>query len=71
MRRTPEQYVQDIQQCIKNDIRHTNPQIPWREIIDFRNILVHQYEEVDAQIVWDIIQIDIPILQQGISTLKL
>ncbi len=35
-------------------------QIPWAEIIGMRNRLVHGYDAVDADILWDIVQQDLP-----------
>lgn len=29
---------------------------PYRSMVRFRNIIVHEYEEVDPQIMWDILQ---------------
>lgn len=34
--------------------------IPWREIIALRNHLVHGYDRVDLDILWKIVQCDIP-----------
>ncbi len=34
--------------------------IPWSEVIGLRNRLVHGYDEVDFDILWDVIQIDLP-----------
>ncbi|MEO1353124.1 MAG: DUF86 domain-containing protein [Cyanobacteria bacterium J06635_15] len=34
--------------------------IPWKEIIGMRNILAHQYEKVDSEVVWDVVIHDIP-----------
>jgi len=34
-------------------------QIQWREIIDLRNLLIHEYFGIDTKIVWDIITTDI------------
>ena len=36
------------------------PEIPWAEIIGLRNRLVHGYDAVDLDILWDIIEIDLP-----------
>jgi uncharacterized protein with HEPN domain len=30
------------------------PDFPWRIIKDFRNVIVHEYFGVDAEMVWDI-----------------
>ena len=40
--------------------RNASPQIPWSEIIALRNRLVHGYFVVDHEILWTIIQDDIP-----------
>jgi len=34
--------------------------VPWREISDMRNFIVHSYHQVDLQIVWNTIQQDLP-----------
>jgi uncharacterized protein with HEPN domain len=36
------------------------PGIPWPEITGMRNRLVHGYDAVDLDILWDIIKIDFP-----------
>ena len=43
---------------IKNKYSH----IEWRDIKDFRNILVHEYFGVDLEFVWNAIQNDLPVL---------
>lgn len=41
--------------------------IPWRQIIDFRNRAIHNYFEVDLNIVWDTLQGDIPVLKSELK----
>jgi uncharacterized protein with HEPN domain len=36
------------------------PNIPWPAIVGLRNRLIHGYDEVDFDILWDIIQVDLP-----------
>lgn len=45
------------------------PEIEWRDIIDFRNLLVHEYFRVDLQIIWKIIETQIPDLKNQINTI--
>ena len=40
--------------------------IAWRDLKDFRNVLIHEYFGVDHQIVWNTIQNDIPLLKDVI-----
>ncbi|MEI8080203.1 MAG: HepT-like ribonuclease domain-containing protein [bacterium] len=39
-----------------------HPEIPWREIIGTRNRLIHGYDSVDHNILWDIVTADFPSL---------
>ena len=43
--------------------------VPWREITDMRNRLIHGYFSVDYEIVWKTVQEDIPALKQQILTM--
>jgi uncharacterized protein with HEPN domain len=45
---------------IPDEIRRAHPEIPWRMIIATRNRLIHAYLGIDDDIVWSIIQDDIP-----------
>ncbi len=37
-----------------SELKSVNPNIPWKEMIAVRNILVHGYMSVDLEIVWNI-----------------
>ena len=36
------------------------PLIPWREVVGMRNRLVHGYDSVDLDVLWDTIEDDLP-----------
>jgi uncharacterized protein with HEPN domain len=42
-------------------------EIQWREIIDLRNLLIHEYFGIDTKIVWDIIKTDFISLKSQIK----
>lgn len=40
--------------------RSRYPQVPWRDVADLRNRLIHGYDTIDFDILWTIIQTDFP-----------
>ena len=40
-----------------------------RRIIAFRNILIHGHDAVDDDVVWDVVQRDLPTLQKLVESL--
>lgn len=44
-------------------------QINWRQIKDFRNVIVHDYFGIDDSIVWDIIKLNMPELKDQVFDL--
>ncbi|WP_353571624.1 DUF86 domain-containing protein [Candidatus Albibeggiatoa sp. nov. BB20] len=46
------------------------PAIPWRDLSDFRNVLIHAYFGVDLQMVWQIFELDLDTLKEQIITLE-
>ena len=44
-----------------------SPQIPWAQIVGARNRLIHGYDQVNFDILWDILQLDLPPLIQALD----
>src|SRR5947209_3997408 len=40
-----------------------------RQIVSFRNILIHGYDVIDDAVVWQIVQQDLPVLQQHVQAI--
>ena len=51
------------------DIRALAPGIPWQKIVGMRNVLVHGYFEIDADVVWEAATRDVPALKPGLEQL--
>jgi uncharacterized protein with HEPN domain len=45
---------------LSQEFRQQHPEIPWREIAGMRDILVHEYDQVDLEVVWDVVQNKLP-----------
>jgi uncharacterized protein with HEPN domain len=47
-----------------------HPQIPWAQIVSLRNRLIHGYDVIDLDIVWSILNKDLPPLVQQLEQLS-
>ena len=45
---------------LPDDFIEQHPELPWREMRDIRNIVVHEYFGVDNLIVWDTVKKNLP-----------
>lgn len=64
--------IQLIGQAARNvseEVRAANPDIPWRQMIGMRNVVVHDYADVDMDLVWKTVREDLPPLVARLQTL--
>ena len=54
-------------QRISSDTRLKYPEVPWREICAFRNVVVHDYLGIELERIWDVIERDLPPLKLNIK----
>ena len=54
---------------IPQDVRNSHPTIPWRMLIATRNQLIHGYLGLDNDILWSIVQTDVPVLLHQLKLL--
>jgi len=52
---------------VPNDLQARSGSIPWAEVISLRNRLVHGYDSVDLDIVWQIVSEDLPDLVRSLE----
>ncbi len=51
------------------ETRDAHTAVPWREIIAFRNKLIHGYDTIDRDILWAILANDFPTLRTELSSI--
>ena len=54
---------------ISDPLKTSHPEIEWRRIAAFRNILFHDYLGIDLDQVWQIVQHDVPQLKRAVAAL--
>jgi uncharacterized protein with HEPN domain len=49
------------------ELRSRYSELPWAEIVGMRNILVHDYFDIDEDIVWSVVQDELPALRRSLE----
>lgn len=56
-----------IGEAVKNippNIRKSNPNIPWRNIAGMRDVVIHEYFDIDLNLAWETAKIGLPKLKR-------
>ncbi len=70
MRRAVERAIELIGEAashVSNKTRDRHPEIPWRKIVAQRHVLIHGYGDVDDDLVWNLVQTEIPQLLESLQ----
>lgn len=63
------QIIGEAAHGLSQEFRAKHPHIPWEQIIGMRHVLVHGYFEIDLDIVWAVVEKDLPPLKAGIQAI--
>ncbi len=65
------QTLAESSQRLSADIKATEPQVPWRELAGFRNVIVHGYLGLDMASIWLVVEQDLPSLALALDRMTL
>ena len=54
---------------VSAELQAAHPEIPWREMIGMRNVVVHDYADVDLALVWKTVREDLPGLIERLNAI--
>ena len=63
------QILAESTQRLSDSLNEKDPEVDWRNISSFRNVAVHEYLSIDVKRIWDIVEQDLPVLQEQIEAI--
>ena len=54
---------------VSPECRQGYPQIPWKSVAGTRDRLIHGYFDMDLDIIWEIVTVDLPPLSAALETI--
>ena len=63
------QIIGEAARALPQTVRDRAPDIPWSEMVGMRHVLVHDYFGVDTEMVWGVVERELPPLKQQIEAL--
>lgn len=54
---------------LSEDFKEINHDMPWQQAVSLRNRAAHGYTDMNADIVWDVIQRDLPELKRQVENI--
>lgn len=65
------QVMAESSQRLSDEIKKKYPDIPWNDISGFRNILVHDYMGIDLDVIWSVVEQELPGLEKILNEISL
>ena len=54
---------------VSKSLRDIHPEIPWAKIAAMRNKVIHEYFKVNLDLVWQVVETEIPVLKTQIDAI--
>ena len=61
--------ISEASRGLPDELKERRPEIPWRQVADFGNVLRHAYFALSKNAVWHIITEDLPMLRNPLDAL--
>ncbi|UZQ55800.1 DUF86 domain-containing protein [Trichothermofontia sichuanensis B231] len=52
--------IREATKHLSDEFRERYPAIPWRQMAGLRDVVIHDYDELDFDILWNVIHINLP-----------
>jgi uncharacterized protein with HEPN domain len=59
--------IGEASSSLSPDLRQSHPEVNWRKIIGLRNVIAHNYGDIDYSQIWEIATVSLPLLLQQLA----
>jgi uncharacterized protein with HEPN domain len=63
------QIIGEAAQRVSPEFRLSYPKVPWQEIIGMRHRIVHDYLNIDEDVIWEVLKQDLPSLAKTLQSI--
>ncbi|MCX6635703.1 MAG: DUF86 domain-containing protein [Acidobacteria bacterium] len=67
--RNPQTLAESVKR-VSAERKSAHPEVDWRGVTGFRNILVHEYLSIGLARVWEIVSLDLPVLKEQMAAIS-
>ena len=61
--------IGELVKLVSDEIRQSNPSVPWRSIAGMRDVAAHGYMTLKMEDIWETVSEDVPALKKQIEKL--
>ena len=61
--------IGEIIKRLSPEVTNPHPEVPWHDLARMRDVLIHQYDRISLETVWDTVQNDLPPLKTAVQAL--
>jgi uncharacterized protein with HEPN domain len=57
--------ISEASRHLGDELKARHPEIPWSKVAGIGNVLRHDYERIAPDLMWKLVQIDLPVLEKA------
>jgi uncharacterized protein with HEPN domain len=61
--------IGEIAKRVSQDFKTRNYDVPWKKMAGIRDVLIHDYDSIDLDIVWNVVEFELPKIKLSLKEL--
>jgi uncharacterized protein with HEPN domain len=63
------QIIGEAVRALSAELKEKHPEVPWAKIVGMRHVLVHNYFDIDEEVVTEVVKHDLPDLERKVAAI--